>query len=103
MQTPEEYEVSQRIGELIRGLKRRKGITKKEVSRRLGVGATTLDDYLSGVSSFKLGTLLRFADICKVKLSDILDDTEKLSNLYENKSGEINNEDYSEETRKNRP
>ncbi len=103
MQTPEEYEVSQRIGELIRGLKRRKGITKKEVSRRLGVGVTTLDDYLSGVSSFKLGTLLRFADICKVKLSDILDDTEKLSNLYENKSEEINNEDYSEEISKNRP
>lgn len=103
MQTPEEYEVSQRIGELIRGLKRRKGITKKEVSRRLGVGTTTLDDYLSGVSSFKLGTLLRFADICKVKLSDILDDTEKLSNLYENKSEEINNEDYSEEISKNRP
>ena len=96
--------MSHRIGELIRGLKRRKGITKKEVSRRLGVGTTTLDAHLSGVSSFTLGTLLRFADICKVKLSDILDDFQKSYQTFtEIQSEEINNEDYSEEISKNRP
>lgn len=92
MQTPEEYEVSQRIGRLIQGLKRKKGWTREEVSRRMGVGNRTLDNYLNGSSSFKLGTLLRFAEICKVKLSDILEDTDKLSSLYGEKNEEKNNE-----------
>ncbi len=102
MQTPEEYEVSQRIGRLIRGLKRKKGMTREEVSRRLGVGDRTLDNYLNGSSSFKLGTLLRFAEICKVKLSDILEDTDKLSGLYGEKSEEKNNEGCTEKANKNR-
>ncbi|ASD69660.1 helix-turn-helix domain-containing protein [Pseudoalteromonas piscicida] len=82
MQTPEEYEVSQRIGRLILGLKRIRGMTREDVCKRLGIGSRTLDNYLNGVSSFKLGTLLKFADLCKVKLADILDDTEALKRLY---------------------
>ncbi|MCG9760849.1 helix-turn-helix domain-containing protein [Pseudoalteromonas sp. Isolate6] len=82
MQTPEEYEVSQRIGRLILGLKRTRGMTREDVCKRLGIGSRTLDNYLNGVSSFKLGTLLKFADLCKVKLADILDDTEALKRLY---------------------
>ncbi|GEK11765.1 hypothetical protein PPEP_b1145 [Pseudoalteromonas peptidolytica F12-50-A1] len=103
MQTPEEYEVSQRIGRLIQGLKRKKGWTREEVSRRMGVGNRTLDNYLNGSSSFKLGTLLRFAEICKVKLSDILEDTDKLSGLYGEKNEEENNEGCSEEAKKDSP
>lgn len=96
MQTPEEYEISQRLSQLIQGLKRTKGMTKEEVSRRLGVCNKTLENYLNGVSSFKLGTLIRFAELCKVKLSDILDDTEKLSSLYGNKSEDKKNEGRTE-------
>ncbi|WP_419146726.1 hypothetical protein [Pseudoalteromonas 'SMAR'] len=45
MQSPEEYQVSQRIRLLIKGLKRKRGMTKKEVCRHLEIGETTLDDY----------------------------------------------------------
>ncbi|MCX2767737.1 helix-turn-helix domain-containing protein [Pseudoalteromonas sp. B530] len=82
MQTPEEYEVSQRIGLLIKGLKHQRGMSREDICRHLGIGMRTLDNYLNGVSSFKLGTLMRFADLCRVKLADILDDTEALSRLY---------------------
>ncbi|MEZ7207925.1 helix-turn-helix domain-containing protein [Pseudoalteromonas sp. DY56-GL79] len=82
MQTPEEYEVSQRIGQLIIGLKHKRGMSREDICRHLGIGMRTLDNYLNGVSSFKLGTLMKFADLCRVKLADILDDTEALSRLY---------------------
>ncbi|MCG7555289.1 helix-turn-helix transcriptional regulator [Pseudoalteromonas sp. Of11M-6] len=82
MQTPEEYEVSQRIGLLIKGLKHKRGMSREDICRHLGIGMRTLDNYLNGVSSFKLGTLMKFADLCRVKLADILDDTEALSRLY---------------------
>ncbi|QUI61541.1 helix-turn-helix domain-containing protein [Pseudoalteromonas sp. A22] len=82
MQTPEEYEVSQRIGILIKGLKHKRGMSREDICRHLGIGMRTLDNYLNGVSSFKLGTLMKFADLCRVKLADILDDTEALSRLY---------------------
>ncbi|RRS09334.1 XRE family transcriptional regulator [Pseudoalteromonas sp. J010] len=82
MQTPEEYEVSQRIGRLIAGLKDTRGMTRESICKRLEISTRTLDNYLSGVSSFKLGTLLKLADLCKVKLADILDDTDALSRLY---------------------
>ncbi|PHI34689.1 transcriptional regulator [Pseudoalteromonas sp. GCY] len=82
MQTPEEYEVSQRIGLLIKGLKYKRGMSREDICRHLGIGMRTLDNYLNGVSSFKLGTLMKFADLCRVKLADILDDTEALSRLY---------------------
>ncbi|QTH72717.1 helix-turn-helix domain-containing protein [Pseudoalteromonas xiamenensis] len=82
MQTPEEYEVTERVATLMKSLKKQRGYTKKDISRLLGVGLTTLDDYLNGVSSFRLGTLLKFAQLCKVNLSDILEDSERLTKLY---------------------
>lgn len=85
MQTPEEYEVTTRVAALMKTLKKQRGYTKKDVSDRLGIGLTTLDDYLNGVSSFRLGTLLKFAQLCRVKLSDILEDSENLARLYENR------------------
>lgn len=85
MQTPEEYEVTERVATLMKSLKKQRGYTKKDISRLLGVGLTTLDDYLNGVSSFRLGTLLKFAQLCKVSLSDILEDSENLAKLYEKK------------------
>ncbi|WMN61363.1 helix-turn-helix transcriptional regulator [Pseudoalteromonas xiamenensis] len=85
MQTPEEYEVTERVATLMKSLKKQRGYTKKDISRLLGVGLTTLDDYLNGVSSFRLGTLLKFAQLCKVSLSDILEDSENLTKLYEKK------------------
>ncbi|WP_462170375.1 helix-turn-helix domain-containing protein [Pseudoalteromonas xiamenensis] len=85
MQTPEEYEVTERVATLMKSLKKQRGYTKKDISRLLGVDLTTLDDYLNGVSSFRLGTLLKFAQLCKVSLSDILEDSENLAKLYENK------------------
>lgn len=90
MQTPEEYEVTTRVAALMKTLKKQRGYTKKDVSDRLGIGLTTLDDYLNGVSSFRLGTLLKFAQLCRVRLSDILEDSEKLAKLYEReaKTGE---------------
>ncbi|RRS09331.1 XRE family transcriptional regulator [Pseudoalteromonas sp. J010] len=81
MQTPEEYEVSQRVGLLIQGLKHRRGMSKERICRHLDISTRTLDNYLSGASSFKLGTLLKFADLCRVRLADILDDTEELLKL----------------------
>lgn len=88
MQTPEEYEVTTRVASLMKTLKKQRGYTKKDVSDRLGIGLTTLDDYLNGVSSFRLGTLLKFAQLCRVKLSDILEDSENLAKLYEKKVNE---------------
>lgn len=85
MQTPEEYEVTTRVAALMKTLKKQRGYTKKDISDRLGIGLTTLDDYLNGVSSFRLGTLLKFAQLCRVKLSDILEDSENLARLYEKK------------------
>ena len=84
MQTPEEYEVTTRVKALIRGLKSGRGYTKKDISNKLGIGLTTLDDYLNGTSSFRLGTLLKFAQICRVSLSDILENSEELTKLYGN-------------------
>ncbi|USD30287.1 helix-turn-helix transcriptional regulator [Pseudoalteromonas sp. SCSIO 43201] len=85
MQTPEEYEVSQRVGQLIQGLKHRRGMSKETICQHLGISTRTLDNYLSGVSSFKLGTLLKFADLCRIRLADILDETEALSRLHPHK------------------
>ncbi|MFC3034414.1 helix-turn-helix domain-containing protein [Pseudoalteromonas fenneropenaei] len=82
MQTPEEYEITERVAALIKSLKKQRGYTKRDISEKLGIGLTTLDDYLNGVSSFKLGTLLKFAQLCKVELGDILDNTEKVRKLY---------------------
>lgn len=98
MQTPEEYEVTTRVASLMKTLKKQRGYTKKDVSDRLGIGLTTLDDYLNGVSSFRLGTLLKFAQLCRVRLSDILEDSENLAKLYENKvdSYEIKNANKTE-------
>lgn len=81
MQTPEEYEVTKRVSELIKLHKKRHGLTKRKFSEKLGIGLTTLDDYLNGTSSFRLGTLMNLASICKVKLSDLLDGTEAFCKL----------------------
>ncbi|MFC3034412.1 helix-turn-helix domain-containing protein [Pseudoalteromonas fenneropenaei] len=88
MQTPEEYEVTKRVAALMKGLKKQRGYTKKDISRLLDIGLTTLDDYLNGVSSFRLGTLLKFAQLCRVSLSDILNDSENLTKLYEKKAND---------------
>lgn len=82
MQTPEEYEVTLRVNALVKGLKQRRGYTKKDISQHLGIGLTTFNDYLNGVSSFKLGTLIRFAQLCKLSVADILDDTVEAQKLY---------------------
>lgn len=82
MQTPEEYEVTLRVNALVKGLKQRRGYTKKDISQHLGIGLTTFNDYLNGVSSFKLGTLIRFAKLCKLSVADILDDTLEAQKLY---------------------
>lgn len=83
MQTPEEYEVTERIRSILNMLKKRRGMTKKTVSEKLGIGLTTLDDYLNGVSSFRLGTLIKLADIARIRLSDILDGTEAFTQQYD--------------------
>lgn len=83
MQTPEEYEVTERIRSILNMLKKRRGMTKKTVSEKLGIGLTTLDDYLNGVSSFRLGTLIKLADIARLRLSDILDGTEAFTQQYD--------------------
>ncbi|WP_462170376.1 helix-turn-helix domain-containing protein [Pseudoalteromonas xiamenensis] len=82
MQTPEEYEITERVNALVKGLKKRRGYTKKDISQKLGIGLTTFNDYLNGVSSFKLGTLIKFAALCKLTLPDILDDTLEAKKLY---------------------
>jgi len=82
MQTPEEYEITERVNALVKGLKKRRGYTKKDISQKLGIGLTTFNDYLNGVSSFKLGTLIKFASLCKLTLPDILDDTLEAKKLY---------------------
>ncbi|MFC3032758.1 helix-turn-helix domain-containing protein [Pseudoalteromonas fenneropenaei] len=82
MQTPEEYEVTLRINAILKELKKRRGFTKKVVSEKLGIGLTTLDDYMNGVSSFRLGTLLRLAELAKLSLSDILDSTDAFTEHY---------------------
>ncbi|QTH72720.1 helix-turn-helix domain-containing protein [Pseudoalteromonas xiamenensis] len=82
MQTPEEYEITLRVNALVKGLKKRRGYTKKDISQKLGIGLTTFNDYLNGVSSFKLGTLIKFASLCKLTLPDILDDTLEAKKLY---------------------
>ncbi|WMN61365.1 helix-turn-helix transcriptional regulator [Pseudoalteromonas xiamenensis] len=82
MQTPEEYEITLRVNALVKGLKKRRGYTKKDISQKLGIGLTTFNDYLNGVSSFKLGTLIQFAALCKLTLPDILDDTLEAKKLY---------------------
>ncbi|MFC3032730.1 helix-turn-helix domain-containing protein [Pseudoalteromonas fenneropenaei] len=81
MQTPEEYEVTKRVIELLKLHKKRHGITKRKFSEKLGIGLTTLDDYLNGTSSFRLGTLMKLSWICKVKLSDLLEGTEAFCQL----------------------
>ncbi|MEJ6475303.1 helix-turn-helix transcriptional regulator [Pseudoalteromonas piscicida] len=83
MQTPEEYEVTLRIRELLKELKKRKGYTKKTISQKLGIGLTTLDDYLNGTSSFRLGTLIKLSEICRIQLSDILDGAGHIAKTYE--------------------
>ncbi|QTH72718.1 helix-turn-helix domain-containing protein [Pseudoalteromonas xiamenensis] len=82
MQSPEEYEITERVNALVKGLKKRRGYTKKDISQKLGIGLTTFNDYLNGVSSFKLGTLIKFAALCKLTLPDILDDTQEAKKLY---------------------
>ncbi|WMN61367.1 helix-turn-helix transcriptional regulator [Pseudoalteromonas xiamenensis] len=82
MQTPEEYEITLRVNALVKGLKKRRGYTKKDISQKLGIGLTTFNDYLNGVSSFKLGTLIQFAALCKLTLPDILEDTLEAKKLY---------------------
>ncbi|MFC0117665.1 helix-turn-helix domain-containing protein [Pseudoalteromonas xiamenensis] len=82
MQSPEEYEITERVNALVKGLKKRRGYTKKDISQKLGIGLTTFNDYLNGVSSFKLGTLIKFAALCKLTLPDILDDTLEAKKLY---------------------
>ncbi|CCQ12653.1 hypothetical protein PALB_35930 [Pseudoalteromonas luteoviolacea B = ATCC 29581] len=83
MQTPEEYEITERIRELLKELKQKRGYTKKTISQKLGIGLTTLDDYLNGVSSFRLGVLLKLSELCKVKLGDILDVTVKVTTEFD--------------------
>jgi transcriptional regulator with XRE-family HTH domain len=83
MQTPEEYEVTERVQSIIKMLKKRRGLTKKSVSEKLGIGLTTLDDYLNGVSSFRLGTLIKIAELARLRLSDILDGTEAFTQQYD--------------------
>ncbi|MFC3034216.1 helix-turn-helix domain-containing protein [Pseudoalteromonas fenneropenaei] len=72
MQTPEEYEITERVATLFKQLKKQKGYTKKVISEKLGIGLTTLDDYLNGVSSFKVGTLLKVAQLCRVNIGDLM-------------------------------
>lgn len=92
MQTPEEYEVTKRVLELLKLHKKRHGITKRKFSEKLGIGLTTLDDYLNGTSSFRLGTLMKLSSILKVKLSDLLEGTEAFCQLV--------NEDQKSEKRR---
>ena len=83
MQTPEEYEVTLRIQELLKELKKRKGYTKKVISQKLGIGLTTLDDYLNGTSSFRLGTLIKLSELCRIRLSDILEGAGHMTRTFE--------------------
>ncbi|WP_462169906.1 helix-turn-helix domain-containing protein [Pseudoalteromonas xiamenensis] len=77
MQSPEEYEVTLRIHTIIKELKAKRGYTKKKISELLGIGLTTLDDHLNGTSSFRLGTLIKFAQISRTRLGDILEGTKE--------------------------
>ncbi|QZO12221.1 helix-turn-helix domain-containing protein [Pseudoalteromonas piscicida] len=94
MQTPEEYEVTLRIRELLKELKKRKGYTKKTISQKLGIGLTTLDDYLNGTSSFRLGTLIKLSEICRIQLSDILEGAGHIAKTYQN---EVSNTEQKKE------
>ncbi|MFC0118675.1 helix-turn-helix domain-containing protein [Pseudoalteromonas xiamenensis] len=75
MQIPEEIEVTQRVREIIDELKARRGYTKKRVCDLLGIGQSTLDDYLNGKSSFKLDTLIKLSQISRLSLSEIVEGT----------------------------
>ncbi|RRS09468.1 XRE family transcriptional regulator [Pseudoalteromonas sp. J010] len=99
MQTPEEYEVTLRIRELLKELKKRKGYTKKTVSQKLGIGLTTLDDYLNGTSSFRLGTLIKLSEICRIQLSDILEGAGHIAKSYEQGTKKIEPDTDSNEQR----
>ncbi|MFC0118674.1 helix-turn-helix domain-containing protein [Pseudoalteromonas xiamenensis] len=75
MQTSDELEVTQRVREIIDELKARRGYTKKRVCDLLGIGQSTLDDYLNGKSSFKLDTLIKLSQISRLSLSEIVEGT----------------------------
>ncbi|WMN60693.1 helix-turn-helix domain-containing protein [Pseudoalteromonas xiamenensis] len=77
MQIPEEIEVTQRVREIIDNLKAKRGYTKKRVCDLLGIGQSTLDDYLNGKSSFKLDTLIKLSQISRLSLSEIVEGTKE--------------------------
>ncbi|TMN37140.1 helix-turn-helix transcriptional regulator [Pseudoalteromonas sp. S2755] len=100
MQTPEEYEVTLRIRELLKELKKRRGYTKKTISQKLGIGLTTLDDYLNGTSSFRLGTLIKLSEICRIQLSDILEGAGHIAKTYQNEERGTEREGQEEQAKK---
>ena len=101
MQTPEEYEVTLRIQELLKELKKRKGYTKKVISQKLGIGLTTLDDYLNGTSSFRLGTLIKLSELCRIRLSDILEGAGHVTRSFEKEAQHADNEKKEEGKKSN--
>ncbi|GAA4399898.1 hypothetical protein GCM10023187_12450 [Nibrella viscosa] len=66
-------ETAKRVGEAIRKARKEKGLTQKEVGRRLGITESTFNGYESGRQNLTIDTLQKIADALGVSLTVILE------------------------------
>lgn len=62
-----ERRVNQQIGALIRALRRKRGLTQKQLADLLGLTYQQIQKYEYGTSSITVGRLLQFAEIFDVQ------------------------------------
>ena len=67
------------IGERIRALREERGITQRELAKRIGIAESTMSYYEHGSSDITLKNAVRFADFFQVSLDTLAGATDRES------------------------
>ena len=62
-------EITKRVGELIRKVRKEKGFTQKELGEKLGLTEATFNRYETGRQNLTLDTLQKIADVLEVRVN----------------------------------
>lgn len=76
------------IGESIRKIRKSNKITQAQLADRLGVSASMIGQYETGVRNPKLSTLASIADALNVSIADICSNTSYMESLTDSKFSE---------------
>ncbi len=91
----------ERIGSLLKDLRKEKGITQEQLAEKLGVSSRTVSRWETGTNLPDLGVLIELADFYNVDIRELIDGERKSENMnQETKDTLMKAADYAEQDKK---